>query len=179
MIGSWRGYLYFFENIDTNITSGKFNMVDSIYAKKKFGSQIGVGGADLNSDGMIDIAIGNEAGGFEILYATGFYPRDSSGNPVDTTGNDTAISVQELSVNEMEIKLYPNPNKNEFFIEVGTDISVYDLRVFDLNGRTVVNRQNVSQKRLRIDHDLQAGIYLVEIKSSERRLTAKLMVNPY
>ncbi|MEQ9402436.1 MAG: T9SS type A sorting domain-containing protein [Cyclobacteriaceae bacterium] len=60
------------------------------------------------------------------------------------------------------LKIYPNPTKGKIEVQnPGTDFS---LRVFDLNGRTIMDTKN----KLSLDlKGLMKGIYFVEFKSAE------------
>lgn len=166
VLGSWFGYLYFYDNLDSNINSGNFTLVDSIYTSKKYGANSSVSGTDLDNDGYIDLAVGNEAGGFQILMGSA------------TTSLDEFTYSQEE--NEKDVLLvYPNPTNSYSNIKVPRELKGnYDLRVFDLSGKQLFGEQAISERIYRLRYPLKPALYLVEVAGSDKRYTAKLLIKP-
>ncbi|UPT65597.1 MAG: FG-GAP-like repeat-containing protein [Sphingobacteriales bacterium JAD_PAG50586_3] len=66
IVGSHRGQLFYFNNIDDNL-NGTFNLVDSVFTGfRKFGTFAAPAAADINNDGYLDVIIGNIAGDFTL-----------------------------------------------------------------------------------------------------------------
>lgn len=166
IIGSRNGYLYFFDQIDSNLTSGSFNLHDSIYTNRDFGTNAAVSGADINNDGNIDLAVGNEAGGFTILL----------GSLVNELTEFSKGNREEAGV----LKVFPNPSEGlvNILIDDDDDFGRYDLRIFDLSGKKVWEKRNLIQKRLQFDLELKPAIYLVEIAGGKENFTTKLLIKP-
>ncbi len=75
-----------------------------------------------------------------------------------TLGEPIAKTVEEIE----EVKLYPNPAENFFFIE-GREINGAQLYVFDVQNRLMIN-QRIKADNMRISTDnLKPGIYIVQV----------------
>lgn len=164
ILGSWQGYLYFYNSIDSNL-NGNFHLVDSIYTGRNFGSYSSAAGADLDSDGYIDLAVGNEAGGFMILMGS------------------TTTSIPEFTysekVNDDQLILFPNPTKDVINLVVPESIKGnYDLRIYDLSGRVVIEQYGIASNRYQLKQELKPALYMVEVAGREKRFTAKLLIKP-
>ncbi len=165
IIGSWMGYLYLYNGIDSNIFSGNFHLVDSIYTGNNYGANASINGADLNSDGYIDLAVGNEAGGFMIMMGSGTTGIEELSGPAESVENGLIV--------------YPNPAKDQVNISVPRNLEgSYDLRLFDLSGRIVYTERGISNRIYQINQQLEPAMYLVEVAGSNQRYTAKLLIKP-
>lgn len=71
------------------------------------------------------------------------------------------------------VSLYPNPAKNELFIEVG-HVSNTKLEVLDLNGKTVVN-QSLNANNTIDTSTLTNGIYIFTVTSNEGSVSTKVI----
>jgi len=164
IIGSQNGYLYFFNQLDSNL-NGNFNLYDSTYTGRDYGASAAVCGVDLNSDTNIDLAVGNEAGGIELLFGS----------------KTTSISeVGRFNSDEKAfIKLFPNPNKGLVNLLIEKEFQgSYDLRIYDLSGKKVWEEKGLNQMRYQFRPDLKAAMYIVEVAGSEIRFTTKLLIKP-
>ncbi|MFD0989482.1 LamG-like jellyroll fold domain-containing protein [Mariniflexile jejuense] len=85
------------------------------------------------------------------------------------------LSVSKTRI-ENDIKLYPNPVNDNLYIEVKalTNVSV---QVLDINGRQITEKKLVGSKNMLDTSKLQSGIYLINIKSDQGRITKKLVKN--
>lgn len=165
IIGSRNGYLYFFNQIDSNINSGSFNLVDSIYTSNKYGANSAVSAADLNQDSYIDLAVGNEAGGFAILEGS-----------ATTSLDDLFVGRKD---NEEKLRIYPNPAGRQVNIQVPENLKGnYTLRIYDLSGKIVLERSGLSSRNYTLNQELKAALYVVEVAGSEKTFTAKLLIKP-
>ncbi|MBI2271923.1 MAG: VCBS repeat-containing protein [Bacteroidetes bacterium] len=118
LIGSESGYLYYYTNIDGNL-SGNFTLVDSSYQKVWEGSRIAPNGTDINSDGLVDLAIGNYAGGVSMFYG------------------QTTNSVNSIDERQIAFDLYPNPASDELTIKLYSIKDRVTLSIVDIFGREV------------------------------------------
>jgi hypothetical protein len=80
----------------------------------------------------------------------------------------TAISV----ATKVGARIYPNPAKNILTIETGSTVGENTkLRIFDLQGRIVLNCSLTQSKaRINIEH-LQQGFYIYEIRQGSETLS--------
>lgn len=152
-VGSERGYLYAFENIDGNL-NGKFKLIDSIYQGINEGSRIAIGGGDLNADGFMDIVIGNSRGG------TAFY----SGIGILNTNEN--ISTDKLS-------FFPNPAQNSITLTHATQGD--QLSIYQSNG-SLVKHVNIDSANEVSVEELETGIYFLHLRSAKKFSCGKLVI---
>jgi len=74
------------------------------------------------------------------------------------------------------ISIYPNPTSEIIWIKDNTSFSVDHYSVFDVSGRRILfNTFNASEKKVDVSN-LNSGVYLLELVSSDRKITKKIMV---
>jgi len=161
------GRTYFFDGISDTIhgRNDTFNLSISNYTTN-FGDNAFVNGTDLNNDGIIDLAIGNRAGGVKILF-----------------GNQIVGLEEELDPSSKSndfFSFYPNPARDAILIEINSDSrELMELKIFDNNGRLIQNRQIRPQDKTQIDlSNLPEGLYFIQLKNSKRTASKKLIVSP-
>ncbi|MBL7893127.1 MAG: VCBS repeat-containing protein [Bacteroidia bacterium] len=145
LIGSESGYLYYYNNIDGNL-SGNFTLVDSSYQKVWEGSRIAPGGTDINNDGLVDLAIGNYAGGVSLLYG------------------QTTNSVKNIGQQQIEFDLYPNPASDKLTIYLSLGKGMVTISIIDIFGREVKQfRSNESIFNADVSF-LTGGLYICRLQ---------------
>ncbi|MEX0811850.1 MAG: T9SS type A sorting domain-containing protein [Chitinophagales bacterium] len=116
-----------------------------------------------------------------IIQTTNVRAIDNKENIIDVIGTpDTAVVIDPyLSALGLElansIKLYPNPTKNQTIIDAGNTI-IQRVAVTDINGKELYYKENINENRHRLNLDLPAGIYLVQIYAEEGIVTKKMVV---
>ncbi|KAB2808102.1 MbnP family protein [Phaeocystidibacter luteus] len=127
----------------------------------------------LNSFNNIDMSgglISHGETGASITYLENFR---------DNVFTESTQSVDPVSVEEntpASFTLSPNPaNLNNVYAEFGTATSG-TIRVLDLTGREVFRRELNNDSRVKIDLQ-RTGVYLVELRSSNKVNTQRLVVN--
>lgn len=86
-----------------------------------------------------------------------YYSKD---NKLWKYANNLNVEVIE---NKQSFKLYPNPTSDFIQINVGNDDKVESIRVFDLNGKVVINLSNYNDNKIDISK-LSQGTYIMELK---------------
>ena len=125
---------------------------------------------NLNYDITVDEA------GIYSAYIIG-YMFDSSfkSNTKDVEIIPTGIeTVQEDSG---EMKIYPNPCRGEFKLQLGTSSQDFSLEVFDLTGKKVYaqKEQNTGDNIIRIE-SLKAGLYIVRVTMDGKVMSSKIQI---
>ena len=118
-VGSYTGKIYQYNNIDGNI-DGQFTELNSNNIWDGGKSAIAI--SDINSDGDIDMIVGNLSGGISYF---------SSDSLLTNTINST---IQ----NKNDLKVFPNPAKNQITITSKFNGEVY---IYDLFGEVVYNEK--------------------------------------
>ncbi|MGB3465396.1 MAG: T9SS type A sorting domain-containing protein [Cyclobacteriaceae bacterium] len=68
---------------------------------------------------------------------------------------------------EEKISLYPNPSRNYFVVKFSSDDpETYSMKLYDLNGRLILEKRSITPgKEIDISH-LREGIYLVNLTTT-------------
>jgi hypothetical protein len=76
-------------------------------------------------------------------------------------------SVQDYS-NQLSLNIYPNPSKGIYTISSNEVFQNESIKVMNLTGQIIYQKENVSGKSFEIDISTKAnGIYFVEVKTKE------------
>ena len=156
--GSKDGDIYKFGNIDNNLT-GTFTR-DSSYLKLWDGASANIAMADINTDGNLDLLIGNYSGGVS------FYKGSSTPPP---------IGVQEISVLS-ELKVYPNPTQNSIVVDLQkNEIKNASIQVIDALGKTLLQQKVKTQKTTINLRNFAKGIYILQFSNDLGRKVLKVV----
>jgi hypothetical protein len=99
------------------------------------------------------------------------YAVDSNKVYIDTVA---ATGITKFSIQNSNYKIYPNPAQNNFVIETNA-IEKQMIFIFDVNGKLVFN-QFIYGKTIIDVSSLNAGVYSLNITSSEGTQTKKLVI---
>ena len=70
-----------------------------------------------------------------------------------------------MGSNDADLVLFPNPSDNEFTVKLNIeDVQEFEIRVFTMNGQSVLFESVSNQSYTTINHDLAVGCYLVEVQ---------------
>ncbi|MFI5148399.1 MAG: T9SS type A sorting domain-containing protein [Bacteroidia bacterium] len=159
LVGTESGVIQKYGNIDGNL-GGSFTMLDPHLAWIGEGERAIPYLYDINGDGMLDLFVGNFAGGVECYLGSSL------------TGINTLPSLPAF-----DFGLYPNPASTEVNIQIsgfrfGT---LYMCDIIDLPGREVYHSSLKESQSIFPIADLAPGIYLVRISSPEGIRMQKLI----
>jgi hypothetical protein len=159
-VGAENGRVFYFKDIVANL-NGKFTAVDSVLAFTdqdsvtyliKEGIRSGVAAADLNTDGYMDMVVGNFAGG--LAWYQGRKPHGF-------------VGIEETEADEpVNFNIYPNPVSGKLHIMVG-DIGPMHLKVeiFDLIGQKVLEKEFFNTGDAEVDVSAEKpGFYFCRIR---------------
>lgn len=151
LVGSERGFLYRYDNIDANL-AGNFTLVDSTYITTHEGLRVAPWVGYLNGDTLIDVIIGNYAGGVVQYFG------DISSDIETVTQSITPV-----------LSVYPNPANTELHI-TGWNNSVKfpaTLEIVGINGQTIRKEIIYSREQAIQIHDLSSGSYFGFVTDGE------------
>ena len=112
--------------------------------------------------------------GYPVLYnefVNPAYARYYEGQMTFDTCETATIFNSGLSENG-DVMIYPNPNTGSFVIK---DCEGCDLKIYNLSGVLLFEKNKTNSKM--VNTNLDAGIYLVEIKTENDMYYRKLVVN--
>ena len=85
-------------------------------------------------------------------------------------------SVGISSVEAANFEIYPNPASE--IINVRSAVAMTEIRVLDINGRNVMNVALNGESVSKVDvSELNAGIYMLEIRTAEGSSFRKVSIN--
>ncbi len=98
----------------------------------------------------------------------------------EASGNTRVFSFQNLGVNDSnfgnQITLYPNPACQEATIHLGTTYENISLRVTNIVGQTIVQKQHTNIDSISLKLNQEEGIYFVTVTNKSKQKTLKLIV---
>ena len=161
ILGTFNGKFYLYDSISNNL-KGKFRLRSSDYLEGNFGSHTAVAATDLNGNGKIDLAIGNEAGGINLMYAR------------NGLGLDKLLAKKQTT--HSYFKVYPNPTAAAFTIILKQFVPNSTVQIFNLSGKMVYVNSMLEQK-ITINQKLNSGLYFIKVSNNKYSSTEKLIVH--
>lgn len=122
---------------------------------ESFGIHSAAALADLNGDGMLEVVVGNFAGGLQLFNA-------------DIPVNNLGITEPQ---DDIEVLIFPNPVRSSLHV-ISTGSS---LRIMDLFGRTVKEQEITSSETILDVSELPSGAYLLSL-ALERGLVNRIFL---
>jgi hypothetical protein len=159
LVGSERGYLYRYDNIDGNL-SGSFTLTDSMYVSSREGLRIAPWMGHLNNDSLPDLVLGNYAGGVSLFY----------GNLVN--------GINSFADEAPSFGIYPNPALHNFSLSVALHQDELPAKFFirDMTGKTVLEK-NITAYDSQIDvNGFSAGVYICSLQSKSGHVSHRKLV---
>jgi len=72
---------------------------------------------------------------------------------------------QLASDQKPKCKVYPNPSNNLLYIDSATEFDQMTIKIYTLNGRCMLEKYFGGSGPLTLDHNLDPGVYIIEMKS--------------
>ena len=151
VVGSERGYIYKYSNIDGNL-AGNFIIDDSMYVTTREGLRVAPWIGFLNGDTLIDMIVGNYAGGVVLYYG------DISSDIQTATQSITPV-----------LGIYPNPANSEFHITGWNSAAQFPatLEIVGVNGQIIRSQQITSKDQAIHVDELSSGCYFGTVTDAE------------
>lgn len=126
---------------------------------------------------------------FFVVRSGPFGMNDSA--EVEVSGGDfagTSISLDELfwftslsiedSPDGVNISIYPNPASNEMIIETAFPLKDGIVKIYDVNGRILLQRHQINSNKVKINIDqLAKGSYLIQLNGTGiKPISSKFMI---
>ncbi|MCG8575892.1 MAG: T9SS type A sorting domain-containing protein [Flavobacteriales bacterium] len=162
IVGSLNGDLHYYDNIEDNL-DGTWNLVDSTLEDINIGDYAAPAIYDITEDNHLEMVLGNERGG------VGFYK--------SALMSDIGIQPNpDLAA----FKIYPNPAQTQLTVDLGQlpykELLNMEVKLFDISGRMIYKVKPKTQKVNLDVSNFASGTYLVEVISSNKTQTQKVIV---
>lgn len=151
IVGSERGYIYRYDNIDGNL-AGSFTLTDSTYITTQEGLRVSPWMGYLNSDTLIDLIVGNYAGGVVLFKG------------------DIMSDIQSISQTVSPVlSVYPNPANTSFYISGWNEATNFpvELNIVGVSGQHIRSEKLYSGQQAVSTADLSAGCYFGTITDAD------------
>lgn len=157
--GGEPGNLKRYTNVESNLFTGSFIEADSNHADLFVGERIRIDMADINDDGMVEIVIGNRRGGISIF----------SQSEINT------VSINNVSLPENFISLYPNPTRGQIRLDFQNDLTEsVKTKVLNALGQVIHSVELDADYSLDISY-LPSGVYFISFFAENGFITKKFM----
>ncbi len=144
-VGSDRGYLYCYGNIDGNL-NGTFTLIDSIYNGITPAEQIAPCIADFNSDGLFDLITGNYSRGLHFYY-----------------GTNSEVGIEYNKEVYQTVSIYPNPASDIITVAFNSFNSLEkNCEIIDELGRVLYSAKSKNQEIKMMINFLTSGFYFIK-----------------
>ncbi|MBM3185343.1 MAG: T9SS type A sorting domain-containing protein [Bacteroidetes bacterium] len=153
MVGTLEGTIHFYDSIENNLNSGEsFSTVSDNFLNlsKNIGAYSSVFVNDIDSDGNLDMFIGQDLGGL-------FYLEHDV---------NSSVELEEHFINSNKLLLFPNPTSGELKIQSNffpLEIQLYSSDWKELNRFFVTNQLSTIEIQ-----NLPKGIYFLKEMKTER-----------
>ena len=134
--------------------------------------------------GMRTVTISGLTGPTAVKFGFRYFVTSGgpSGNNSDIIGIDSfsvdrsVASTQSFFANNFSI--YPNPANNVLNLSVKNGLSINEITMVDINGRTVKTINNSFDSEMEINvSDLTSGVYMLNVKTEDGVATSKFIKN--
>lgn len=165
-------------SFSSNANPDLFAVKTDPYGDEVWSLTFGGDNAEYGNDGMF-LKDGNIA-----LLGTTKSTIDGNENilliKTSSTGEILDTLNRSLTFNNLVPLIYPNPAFSNFNIFFGQNSSPKNFKftMYDLNGKVIIDKlfdQRI--ENITIDHNIQSGIYLYEIRDDSTTYTGKLIIN--
>ena len=133
---------------------------------------------DLYNDNTVDVSIDLTpyVGEADVKVKFEYVANDADGVSVDDVVITGTLGINDALASSF--KTFPNPVNDIITISNTTNILLSDVRVTDINGRTVktINANNVSEIQINVT-DLSAGVYFLNINSDAGTAVKRIVKN--
>lgn len=139
-----------------NVANGNNNSILGIYAN--------------NNPNLTCVQVDNVA----YSQSTWSYPIFDFHSRVSFSTSCVGVGISEESISS-KIKIYPNPNRGNFKIEINSQIKIVSIELMDINGRIIKKLEVTGENNYNINFDAVSGIYFLNILSDKEKVTFKII----
>lgn len=97
----------------------------------------------------------------------------------DSTSANVFVKHCVSGINETEnafITVFPNPNSGSFIVSIENDAKFLSLKIFDVSGRIVLEKNISGEKTIAVNAGLARGVYVLQLNNYEKVLVKKLVI---
>ena len=157
--GSIYGETYIWKDVENNIYSN-FTKENGNYGQMKEGANTHFTLADINADGILDMCIANQRGGFSFFKTT-----------IKTNGEYVDIKNSHL---DESLKIFPNPALE--ILNIQSTLPIEKISILDQTGKIILTNKTLGTFETSVDiKNISSGIYFINILSKNSSITRKFV----
>ncbi|MCI5081467.1 MAG: T9SS type A sorting domain-containing protein, partial [Saprospiraceae bacterium] len=158
LMGTNFGRIELYEDIIGSVNSSAV-LIDSVFEHIDVGASTTVDLADIDGDGLYEIAVSNFRGGLGIF--------------------NTSLEADEVLSNEgVEVDnglhVFPNPTIDQLVVQL-KNARQMELTLFDASGKLILRKQGQDDKEVLQLKALSTGIYYLQVRSEQGVWTEKII----
>ena len=93
-----------------------------------------------------------------------------------TLSNIEKVVTTEITIDAMDVKIFPNPSVSDFKLQVITSgKEEINVRVFEMQGRLLKEIKIAPYQTVNIGSDLRTGSYFIEVRQGKKVKTTKVI----
>ncbi|MCB0698944.1 MAG: T9SS type A sorting domain-containing protein [Chitinophagales bacterium] len=164
VVGSYWGELFRYDGFQNGAMPAKYTKIDSVYSWINVRQRAAPAFANVDNDAknLYEMVIGNTLGGVT------FYKQDFP------------VSVSDWQVRNMDVKVYPNPAKNDLAVswQAGNVNDVVTIQIVSITGQQLINNTyNAQQSTAHINiANLASGMYYAIVQSNGQRVVKPVTI---
>lgn len=103
-------------------------------------------------------------------------PENADGGFIINVQDTNTLSVNDITNNEDQIRMHPNPAKDQ--LNINTPTNLEQIAIYDMSGKLILADKNIAGNShvLQLEH-LSNGMYMVQIKTQKTTTLKKLIIN--
>ncbi len=103
-------------------------------------------------------------------------PENINGGFILNVQDTSTLSVNNVTNDTNQIRMYPNPTKDVITISAQTEIE--QISIYDMSGKRLLNNENARTNTQTLQlGTLSSGLYMVQIKTEKSTILKKLIIN--
>jgi hypothetical protein len=162
--------------VTTDLTITSIDNTTSVSGVTISANESGATYAWIDCDNGNAVIAGETSQDYTALSNGNYAVELSKNGCVDTSACVAITSVGILENNfGIDFKIYPNPNKGNFSVDLGETYNSILVTITDLNGKIIHSKEYSHTHLLNVKNDLPAGVYLVIIQSTKNKSTIRLV----
>lgn len=84
------------------------------------------------------------------------------------------VGLSELTA--IDFSIFPNPSNGDFTLSIGVDFLLAEVQIFDLSGRSVFQKSELTSNEITINLNESSGVYLLNLSVDGRKFTKRISV---
>lgn len=112
----------------------------------------------------------------DTMNRNGAASENMNGGFILNVQDTSTLSVNDITNNEDQIRMYPNPTKDQ--LNINTAANIEQVTIYDMSGKRILQNGNITGNShvLQLEQ-LSSGMYMVQIKTEKTTSLKKLIIN--